>query len=54
VVAKVLKLPPLPLLDCTLCSGESQAFYPKKNGDFFLFNQLKLIYPISNSPLPSI
>ena len=49
VVAKVLKLPPLPLLDCNWFSGESQAFYPKKNGDFFASAEQNKINPIIGS-----
>jgi hypothetical protein len=39
VVAKILFLPALPLLDYTSLNAQSQAFNPKKNGDFFYFNQ---------------
>jgi hypothetical protein len=41
VVAKTIFLPPLPLLDCTLLNAQSQAFNPKKNGDFFLSQSIK-------------
>jgi hypothetical protein len=35
VVKKLLNLPPLSLLNGTRLKFQSQAFNPKKNGDFF-------------------
>jgi len=42
VVTIIKKLSPLPLSNNTLLNGESQAFDPKKKGDFFLIHSIKI------------
>jgi hypothetical protein len=42
VLTLILKLPPIPLSNNTLLNGQSQAFDPKKKGDFFLIHSNKI------------
>ena len=42
VVTYILFLSPLPLLNNTSTDFQSQAFYPKKKGDFFYLSNKKI------------